>query len=57
MIFMFLTGASVLHDIMDGLLMSLKTFCTVCTRPEGVMYKIWIKSDEFEGIKNPVKDQ
>ena len=46
MILTFLTGAGILDDIMDGL---------KC--PEGAMFKIWLKSDEFEGIKNPVKDR
>ena len=45
MILTFLTGAGVLDDIM-----------TLCKCPEGVMFEIWLKSDEFEGIKNPVKD-
>ena len=45
MILTFLTGVVVLDDIMDGL-----------QRPEGVMFKIGMKSDEFEGIKNPLKD-
>ena len=36
---MFLTGAGVFDDILDGLK----------KRPEGVMFKIWLKSDEFEG--------
>ena len=40
-ILMFLTGAAVLDDV-----------CMVCTCPEGVMFKIWLKSDAFEGIKN-----
>ena len=38
-------------------LVSLMTISMVCKLPEGVMFKIWLKSDEFEGIKNPVKDQ
>ena len=38
-------------------LVSLMTLWMVCKCPEGVMFKIWLKSDEFEGIKNPVKDQ
>ena len=46
MILMFLTGATVLDDIfMD------------CTCPEGVMFEIWLKSYDFEGIKNPLKDR
>ena len=31
-------------------LVSLKTLGIVCKFPEGVMFKIWMKSDEFEGI-------
>ena len=27
----------------------------VCTCPEEAMFKIWLKSDEFEGIENPPK--
>jgi hypothetical protein len=46
MILMFLTG-----------LLSLIIFYMVCTCPEGAMFKIWLKSNEFEGIKNPLKDQ
>ena len=48
MILMFLTGAGVLDDVLDGL---------VCICPEGAMFKISLKSDEFEGIKNPLKDR
>ena len=40
-----MTGAGVLDDIRDGMHM-----------PEGAMFKIWLKSDEFEGIKNLLKD-
>ena len=46
MIVSFLTGAGVL----DGVLV-------VSTCPDGAMFKIWLKSNEFEGIKNPIKDQ
>ena len=45
MILMFLTGAAVLDDVQHGLHM-----------PEEVIFKIWLKSDEFEGIENPLKD-
>ena len=45
MIFMFLTVAE-----------SLMTSWMVYKCPEGVMFKIWLKSNEFEGIKNPLKD-
>ena len=45
MIWMFLTRAGVLDDVMDGL-----------NSPEGAMLKIWLKSNEFEGFKNPLKD-
>ena len=31
------------------------TLWMVCKCPKGVMFKIWLKSDEFEGIKNPSK--
>ena len=31
------------------------TFWIVSTFPDGAMFKIWLKSDEFEGIKNPPK--
>ena len=27
----------------------------VCICPEGAMFEIWLKSDKFEGIKNPSK--
>ena len=33
------------------------TLWMVYKRPEGVLFKIWLKFDEFEGIKNPVKDR
>ena len=33
------------------------TFWMVCTCPDGAMFKIWLKSVEFEGIKNSLKDQ
>ena len=42
MILMLLSGAGVLDDILDG--------------PEGAMFKIWLKSVEFECIKNTLKD-
>ena len=45
MIQMLLTGAGVLDDISDGLQF-----------PDGAMFKFWLKSDEFEGIKNTLKD-
>ena len=35
--------------------MSLLTFLMVCTLPKGAMFKIWLKSNEFKGIKNPSK--
>ena len=44
-ILMFLTGAGVLDDFMDGLQM-----------PGGSYVKFLLKSNEFEGIKNPLKD-
>ena len=31
------------------------TFFMVFKCSEGVMFKIWLTSDEFEGIKNPLK--
>ena len=31
-------------------------FWMVSTCPDGSMFKIWLKSDEFEGIKNSLKD-
>ena len=34
----------------------LMTFGMVSTCPHGAMFKIWLKSDEFEGIKNSLKD-
>ena len=37
-------------------LVSLMTFWMVCICPQEAMFKIWLKSDEFEGIKNPLKD-
>ena len=46
MILMFLTGAGVLDYILDGLHM-----------PLGGYIKIWLRSVEFEGIKNPLKDR
>ena len=45
MILMLLTGVGVLDDVRDGL-----------HKLEGAMFKIWLKSDEFEGIKNLLKD-
>ena len=45
MILTFLTGASVLDDIW-----------MVYKCPEEIMFKIWLKSNEFEGIKNPLKN-
>ena len=44
MICMFLTGAGILAEISDGLQF-----------PDGAMFKFWLKSDEFEGIKNTLK--
>ena len=44
---MFLTEAGVLDDVMDS-------FC-IC--PEGAMFKIWLKSVKFKGIKNTPKDE
>ena len=32
------------------------TLWMVCICPEGAMFKIWLKSVEFEGIKNTLKD-
>ena len=37
-------------------LVSLMTFWMVCICSEEALFKIWLKSVEFEGIKNPVKD-
>ena len=37
-------------------LMSFMTFWMVCLCFEEVLFKIWLKSVEFEGIKNPLKD-
>ena len=37
-------------------LVSLMTFLVVCMCSEGAPFKIWLKSVEFEGIKNPLKD-
>ena len=31
------------------------TLWMVCTCPEGAMFKIWLKSDKFKGIKNRLK--
>ena len=31
------------------------TFWMICICPDEAMFKIWLKSDEFEGIKNPSK--
>ena len=45
MILTFLTG-----------LVSLMTFWMVFICPEEAMFKIWLKSVEFEGIKNGLKD-
>ena len=44
MILMFLTRAAVLHVV-----------CTVCICPVGLIFKIWLKSNKFEGIKSPSK--
>ena len=35
--------------------MSLITLWMVCICLEGAMFKIWLKLDEFEGIKKPSK--
>ena len=43
--FVVLTGARVLM-----------TFWIVSTCPDGAKFKIRLKSHEFEGIKNPLKD-
>ena len=37
------------------IMMSLLMVWMVCTCPEGAVLKIWLKSDEFKGIKNPSK--
>ena len=37
-------------------LVSLMTFWMVCICSEEALFKIWLKSVEFEGIKNPLKD-
>ena len=46
MILMFLAGAGVLDDIMDGLHMA----------PGSYNYLNWFKSVEFKGVKNSLKD-
>ena len=46
MILVFLTGAGALGNIL---------IVSICSQE--VMFKIWLKSNEFEGIKNPLKDQ
>ena len=46
MIFMFLTGAGVLDDFLDGLHMPWKSYV-----------KNLLKSVEYKGIKNPLKDK
>ena len=45
MMWMFLTGAGIIDDILDGLQF-----------PDEAMFKFWLKSDEFEGIKITLKD-
>ena len=45
MILMFLTGAGFLGEVL-----------MVSIYHEGAMFKISLKSEEFEGIKNPLKD-
>ena len=45
MSWMFLTGAGIIDDILDG-----------SQFPDGAMRKFWLKSDEFEDIKNTLKD-
>ena len=47
MILMFLTGADVLDDIKDGL-QSAYALRELCLK--------FLKSDKFEGIRNPLKD-
>ena len=37
-------------------LVSLMTFWMVCICSEEALFKIWLKSVEFEGIMNPLKD-
>ena len=37
-------------------LVSLMTFSMVCICYEEAMFKIWLKSVEFEGIRNCLKD-
>ena len=37
-------------------LVSLMMFWMVCICSEEALFKIWLKSVEFEGIKNPLKD-
>ena len=37
-------------------LVSLMPFWMVCICSEEALFKIWLKSVEFEGIKNPLKD-
>ena len=48
MIWMFLTGAGVLDNVLDSWMVS--------TCPDGAMLKISLKSVEFKGIKNSLKD-
>ena len=50
---MFLTGACFLDHDWD---VSLMIFWMVSICLEEVMFKIWCKSVEFEGIKNTLKD-
>ena len=45
MILMFLTGAGVLDDVMDGLHMPWESYILNL-----------VETDKFEGIKNPLKD-
>ena len=38
-------------------LVSFMMFLMVCICPEDAMFKIWLKSVDFEGIKITLKDQ
>ena len=44
------------NDILDGVVASLMMFWMVWTCHEGALLKIWLKSVEFKGIKNSLKD-
>ena len=52
----FLAGVDDDFDVPDWGWWPLMTFWMVSTCPDGAMFEIWLKFDEFEGIKNPLKD-